>query len=88
MYAIELDSLRPEDASRFRSFIKAADFFALPAKIMKPAPQSFDFIYSLTVEDGERVHTVQFHADAAPAELVNLAREVQERSPSAGRPEP
>ena len=88
MYPIELDSLRPEDAARLRSLVKTADFFALPAKMMKPVAQSWDFIHSVTVEDEGKVHTVQFHADAAPPELANLAKEVEERSPSAGRPKP
>lgn len=79
-YAVDVDSLPPHDASGLRALVQAAGFFSLPAKIAKAAPQPWDFQHSLEIEDGARTHTVQFHADAAPVALNELARAVETRA--------
>src|SRR5262245_19567938 len=69
---IDADTLSPEDARQLRELVDAADFFALPAVITATTPGADRFQYKLTVETGERRHTVEIHEAAAPAALQPL----------------
>ena len=79
-YSVNVDSLPPEEGQKLRELVDAAGFFTLPPKLMKPAPQSWDFQHAMQVEDEGRKHSVQFHSDAAPEALRRLAEEVEARS--------
>ena len=76
-YDVDVDQLPAADADRIRNLVHAARFAAQPATIKKPAPQSWDFLHELTVEDADGTHTVQFHPDAAPVELRDLGDAVK-----------
>ena len=77
---MNVDSLPPKDGRKLRDLVDAAGFFSLPPKLMKPAPQPWDFQHLIEVDDGERKHSVQFHADAAPTPLRQLVEEVEAQS--------
>jgi hypothetical protein len=54
----------------------------LPATLMKPHPQSWDFVYTLTVDDDAASHQVRFHTDAAPPALRELTDILNDLPPS------
>lgn len=70
------------EGTRLRQLVRDCDFFALPASMQAPAPQSWDFLYTLTVQadDGLR-HTVSYHLDAAPPALRELTAALDARAP-------
>jgi len=74
---VDVDSLPGEQASKVRRLVEASGFYSLPPKMMKAAPASWDFIHHLEIEDGGKVHKVQFHDDAAPPALRELKAEVE-----------
>lgn len=68
---VDVDALPAADAERLRALVRALDPARLPAALLKPRPQPWDFAYTLTVDDGA-THRVRFHADAAPPALREL----------------
>jgi len=74
--SLDLDALPSAEASRIRALVAAADFFALPSKLMKRAPQSWDFVHRLEIEEKGTTHVVQFHDDAASEPLRALLASV------------
>lgn len=76
--SVDLGRLAPEQAQQLEALVQACDFFALPAQLAKPAPQSWDFQYTLEVDAGAHVHTVHYHLDAAPQPLQALTRQLSE----------
>lgn len=77
--SVDMDHLPKADAARLRGLLATLDLARLPASLMKPKPQSWDFVYTLTVENGAR-HQLRFHLDAAPAALGELVA-ILERYP-------
>jgi hypothetical protein len=71
--AVDLDRLPAAEAAHLRALVAALDLAHLPAALMKPRPQSWDFVFTLTVDDGDVRRQVRFHADAAPPALRELA---------------
>ncbi len=69
---VDVDALPAEAAAKLRRLVEASKFFSLPPKIMKKAPQPWDFVHEIDVEDEGRTHGVQFHEDAAPEALKEL----------------
>jgi hypothetical protein len=50
----------PQDADTLARQLADADFFNLPSVANSPAPRSFDAqTYTITIDDGQRRHTVQ-----------------------------
>jgi hypothetical protein len=50
----------PQDADMLARQLADADFFNLPSVANSPAPRSFDAqTYTITIDDGQRRHTVQ-----------------------------
>jgi hypothetical protein len=43
-------------------------------------PRSWDFLYTLTIEENAAKKTVEFHKDAAPAALQELTEKLEEMS--------
>ena len=82
VHELDVDSLPPGEASRFKQLVQGAGFFQLPGRLVKAAPQPWDFNHSLTVEDGGQSHTVEFHQDAIPKPLDTLVKELQLQRPS------
>ena len=69
--SVDVDGLPAADAARVRALVQALDPAHLPATLLKARPQSWDFTYTLTIEDGAQ-RQVRFHLDAAPAALRDL----------------
>jgi hypothetical protein len=82
VHELDVDSLPPGEASRFKQLVHGADFFQLPERLVKTAPQPWDFNHSLTVEEGGKSHTVEFHQDAISPELNTLVEKLQRPSGS------
>jgi hypothetical protein len=70
--------LSAAQVAQLRAQLAAADFFALPPKLLKPVPQSWDFLQELQVALDGRQHTVQFHSGMASAALNALADNIRE----------
>jgi len=77
---IEVDQLAHADALRIRDCVAKADLPALPRRLLKSSPKPWDFVRHLRIEDGEKVHEMQFHDDAAPASLRELVAAIEEWS--------
>ena len=69
---IDLAALPLEQAQHLESLLQSCDFFALPDRLNKSAPQSWDFRYALQVDHGGLTHTVTYYLDAAPPPLQAL----------------
>ena len=73
---IDTASLPPAEADKLHKLVESANFFALAAQIT-PAPGGADqFQYVITVEEGDRLHTVETGDGAAPDSLRPLLREL------------
>jgi hypothetical protein len=72
---IDLNQLGAEERQRLAALVEAANFFALPAEL-PPTPGADRFQYTLTIQRGEQVHTVQGSEAALPAPLHQLVEEV------------
>jgi hypothetical protein len=79
---LDLDTLAPEKAVALRGLVESARFFLLPPTVRKARPRSWDFLHTLTVEDGDRSHQVTFHLDAVDARLRELVRAVEADDPA------
>jgi hypothetical protein len=66
--SVDVDRLPAAQGARVRGLVQALDLAQLPATLLKPRPQPWDFTYTLTVDDRQ----VRFHLDAAPAALREL----------------
>ena len=53
------ETLAPEDGARLRSQVEEANFFAVPADADHASGSPDRFAYTVTVEDGDRTHTVR-----------------------------
>ena len=70
----DTDALPPEQAEELRRCVAAADFFNHPAVAAPPPPGAADYrTYTLTVEDGDRTHTVRF-TDLTPDPALQALR--------------
>jgi hypothetical protein len=69
--SVDVDSLPAPDAARVRALVHALDPAQLPATLLKARPQSWDFTYTLTVDDGTP-RQIRFHLDEAPPALREL----------------
>jgi hypothetical protein len=67
---VDVDRLPAAEAARVRALVAALDPAHLPATLLKPRPQSWDFTYTLAIDDKQ----VRFHLDAAPAPLRELVK--------------
>lgn len=75
---VDLDQLPQAQASQLQQLLQASDFFALPPKLVKPAPQSWDFKYELEVDDGGAAHCVVYHLDEASPPLKELTEKLND----------
>lgn len=62
----DTSQLPDNEAQRLEQLVRDADFFALPETITTKSLQPDRFAYVLTVEDGERSHTVTVGESAQP----------------------
>lgn len=67
---VDTARLPAAEAQRLQALVQQLD--APPAQsLLKARPQSWDFSYTLSIDDGATRH-MQFHLDAAPAALKEL----------------
>ncbi len=69
---IDSTSLSPEEARQLDQLLEAANFFELPAEMMSTGPGADRFLYSLTIIEGTRRHTVRAGEAAIPERLRDL----------------
>lgn len=67
--SVETDQLPPAESQRLCALVRQVGPQQLPATLLKARPQSSDFAYTLTIDDGTRI---KFHLDAAPPPLREL----------------
>ncbi|MBI2858981.1 MAG: hypothetical protein HYX90_07875 [Chloroflexi bacterium] len=72
--SIDTDLLPPKEAQELADMIAAARFFDLPAVIASPATGADQFHYVVTVESGDRRHSVKAGDAAVPSDLRPLLR--------------
>lgn len=68
---VDTAHLPPEQAVHLRHLVEAADFFHLPATLSATV-QSDRFEYEVTVQEGDRKHTITFGEAAMPERLRPL----------------
>ncbi|KQV50134.1 protealysin inhibitor emfourin [Massilia sp. Root335] len=73
---VDVDSLPAAKGTRVRGLVQALDLAQLPPTLLKPRPQSWDFTYTLTIDDGTP-RQVRFHLDAAPPALRELVEFIE-----------
>jgi hypothetical protein len=75
---IDTAELAPEQADHLKGLVERARFFEQPAEVGAPPPGAADLrSYTITVEDGDRRHTVKTSdalADPALRDLVEHLR--------------
>lgn len=79
--SLDLARLPAEQAQQLQALVQACDFFSLPEQLAKPAPQPWDFQYTLEVADdgdGGHAHAVLYHLDAAPPPLQALTQQLSD----------
>ena len=78
---VDTASLSPDQATQLRHLVEAADFFHLPAAPSTPA-QPDRFEYEVTVQEGDRKHTLTFGEVAVPEALRPLLNWLMETARS------
>lgn len=74
--------LSPEEADKLQKMVEEASFFELPGQLSSPSPGADQFQYKVSVEEGDRRHTVETSDQAAPDSLRPLLRELTVRARS------
>ena len=79
--SVALPELPSETQAQLRKLIEACDFFNLPQRPAAPAPGAADYrTYVITVETGEKAHTVTVHEpvkDEHLRQLIQLVRSMR-----------
>lgn len=78
--SVDVDALPPAERARLRALVAALDPGNLPAALLRPRPQPWDFTYTLTIDDGV-ARQVRFHVDAAPGPLREIVEVLEGRPP-------
>jgi hypothetical protein len=71
---VDTHKLAAGEAKKVQDLVEAAGFFTLPEKFPKPRAGADYFTYSLTVEDGDKSHSVEVSEPSAPESLRPLIR--------------
>jgi len=71
---VDTGTLPAAEAENVAALVEAAGFFSLPEKFPRPKSGADYFTYSLTVDDGNRSHSVEVSEPAAPDSLRPLLR--------------
>jgi len=78
-FDLKLESLPDNEAKRLQKMIDDADFFNLPTNIEQTAAPD-QFLYRVTVDDGQKYHTVRCTEASMPKSLLPLVREMTMRN--------
>jgi len=73
---LDTDQLSPEDSQSLRELVESSGFFSLEAKIPSSGGGADRFTYLLTIEAGERSHTVEIGETGVPGALQALIQRV------------
>jgi hypothetical protein len=76
---IDTAQMDPQTAHELTALIQSARFFDRPAELAPPAGAADYRTYTITVDDGRRVHTVRFTdpiSDEALGQLVSRLRKL------------
>jgi hypothetical protein len=75
---LDSDQMTEEEAGRLKQLVDAARFFERPANVGSPQPGAADYKeYSITIEEGEKSHTVRLVdpvEDAGMSALLTFIR--------------
>ncbi len=78
---MESDQLPEQQAAELRQLVEAARFFDRPEQVGGPAPGAADYRqYTITVDAGERRHTVRLVEPVEDPDLQRLVRFLEERT--------
>jgi hypothetical protein len=78
MTSLDSHTLPPEQAQELERLVEAADFFSLPSQLTGTAGPygtiggADRFFYQVTVDEGDRQHTVEANESAIPTTLSPL----------------
>ena len=75
--SVDVDGLPAAERTRVQALVQTLDVARLPATLLKPQPQPWDFTYTLNV-DGKQVRV---HLDAAPPPVRELVEFLEARPP-------
>ena len=77
-HTVDTSTIDPDRGSELETLVRDVRFFELPARLGAPSPGAADFFaYTITVNDGDQMHSVAFTdpvADDGLARLVDLLR--------------
>jgi len=72
---LDLDSLSEDSANRLLKLVDNADFFNIPTNLgMSSTPDEFQ--YKITVDNGDKYHSVRTTDTTMPKSLLPLVREL------------
>lgn len=71
---VDTQRLPAREAKKVQDLVELAGFFDLPEKFSRPKSGADYFTYSITVEDGDRSHSVEVSEPSAPESLRPLIR--------------
>ena len=74
----DLSQLPAARSARLGQLLDACAIFTLPDRLLKLQPKSWDFEYTLTVNQDGQSHTVHYHLDAAPPALRQLTEQLNQ----------
>ncbi len=73
---IDTEQLDERERLALQELVKSADFCNLPAHIKGPNVGSDRFMYVISIEDGDKTHTVDVSEGGMPEELQPLVNRV------------
>ena len=71
---VDTQALPAREAKKVQRLVESAGFFDLPEHFPRPKSGADYFTYSITVEDGDRSHSVEVSEPSAPQSLRPLIR--------------
>jgi hypothetical protein len=74
---IDCDRLPQEEVLQLEEALDSAHFFNLPTHLFKETARTERFQYEITVQDGDRQHTVQAAEEALPENMQPLVRQLE-----------
>ena len=84
---LDTNNLDKSEAEEIKRLVAAAHFFDLPAAVGEPAKGAADYQhYTLTIEDGERRHTVRVLVPPQDPALRELLQAVHKQVKAARQP--
>lgn len=74
--SVDTDELPPHEAEPLKDLINEAQFFDLPERLVSDESHPDRFHYRLTIQDGDRSHTVEMNGSYIPDPLQMLLAEL------------